>query len=492
MATKESLYFEIDSNLKSVVKDQGEWNREIKKTKDNIEDVNKEGKEVVAEMNILGVSINGLKAGWKSAASGAKFMFRSIKMGIISTGIGVFVVALGSLATWFAKTKKGAEFLETALSGIGAAFNVIGDRIAKFGGGLMKLLTNTKGGLKDMKDSFKGIGTEIQTDVLLTMALTKQNQKLADSQRELSVETAKRRADIEELKLIAEDTTKAEAVRLQAARDAFKIENDLLERNIANAEKAVELEKARHRTIEPMKEDLDALAQLEIELANIRGESTTKQIELNNKINSIEAETAAKRKENSDARIQQLKDEQQAAEDLYNAQIAQANAWEQKVKSLADKEKAEIQSVEDFKRATINVGFAAAQALAGKNAGLSKAVAAAQTIYSTQQGIMAALAATSPADKLMPYPLRLANAISVGVMGAAALANIMSTDPMGGSLSTSGTPSPSAQTPAPQMMSGTFELGGGIKPEPMQAYVVSDDITNNQNKLATIRRRATI
>ena len=42
------------------------------------------------------------------------------------------------------------------------------------------------------------------------------------------------------------------------------------------------------------------------------------------------------------------------------------------------------------------------------------------------------------------------------------------------------------------MMGGTFELGGGIKPEPVQAYVVSDDITNNQDKLAAIRRRATI
>ena len=42
------------------------------------------------------------------------------------------------------------------------------------------------------------------------------------------------------------------------------------------------------------------------------------------------------------------------------------------------------------------------------------------------------------------------------------------------------------------MMSGAFELTGGQAVEPVQAYVVSDDITNNQNKLAIIRRRATI
>ena len=49
-----------------------------------------------------------------------------------------------------------------------------------------------------------------------------------------------------------------------------------------------------------------------------------------------------------------------------------------------------------------------------------------------------------------------------------------------------------AQIPAPQMMSGAFELGGGLEVEPTRAYVVSDDITASQNGLEVIRRRATI
>ena len=47
-------------------------------------------------------------------------------------------------------------------------------------------------------------------------------------------------------------------------------------------------------------------------------------------------------------------------------------------------------------------------------------------------------------------------------------------------------------TPAPQMMSGQFELGGGIAPEPVKAFVVTDEMTNSQDQLANIRRRATI
>ena len=49
-----------------------------------------------------------------------------------------------------------------------------------------------------------------------------------------------------------------------------------------------------------------------------------------------------------------------------------------------------------------------------------------------------------------------------------------------------------AATPAPQMMSGAFELSGGVAPEAMKAYVVTDEMTNSQNQLANIRRRATI
>ncbi len=47
-------------------------------------------------------------------------------------------------------------------------------------------------------------------------------------------------------------------------------------------------------------------------------------------------------------------------------------------------------------------------------------------------------------------------------------------------------------TPAPQMMSGAFDLTGGVAPEATKAYVVTDEMSNSQNQLANIRRRATI
>ena len=462
--------------------------------KSNIGDVSKDASSLAGEFKVMGVSLNSVKAGFVSVGRTAKASFATIKAGIMSTGIGALVIAFTSLATFLTKTKKGAELLEVAFAGVGAAISVIVDRVSKFGGAIVKLFQgNVKGALIDVKGAFTGIGTEIANDTKNAIALKQAFIALRDSERDLNVETAQRRAEIEALKLIAEDVSKSETERLAAAEEAFKIENDLLDKRVANAEEALRLQQEEMALGENMQEDLDKEAELLINLANIRAESTTKQIELNNKINSIEAEVAAKRTERNQARLDEIAAEKKASDDLYDAQIAQANAFEVRVKAQADREKAIAKELEDFKKATIQQGFGAAAA-AGENVALSKGVAAAQVIYNTQQGIMAAMGATSIADKLLPYPLRLANAISTGVMGAAALSKIMSTDPTsaggGGGGGVVGGTAP--QTPAPQMMSGAFELSGGVEPEPTRAYVVTDEMTNSQNQLANIRRRATI
>ena len=73
--------------------------------------------------------------------------------------------------------------------------------------------------------------------------------------------------------------------------------------------------------------------------------------------------------------------------------------------------------------------------------------------------------------------------------GIANLQKIYSTDVgTGGGGSAGAAP----MTPAPQMVGGAFELGGGVAPEPLRAYVLTDEMSESQNLLANIRRRATI
>ena len=111
---------------------------------------------------------------------------------------------------------------------------------------------------------------------------------------------------------------------------------------------------------------------------------------------------------------------------------------------------------------------------------------AAQTIFNTQQSIMKAMAD-------VPYPYNIVQSALNGIMGASAIQKILSTDPTGaGSGGGGGAVGGGTQTPAPQMMSGAFDLSGGVEPEAFRAYVVTDEMTSSQNQLANIRRRATI
>ena len=544
---KEVLNLEVKSNIKSVTKDTD-------KLAESIEDINQEAKESIGNFTLMGVSLNGVKAAFAKVIPMAKAMFGTIKAGLISTGIGALVVAFGTLAAWFTKTKKGAEVLSVVFKGVGAAVSVIIDRIAKFGGGIAKILSgNVRSGLKDMGDTFKGIGTEILTDTLHAMELEKQLQRLVDRERDLSVETVQRRAEIEQLKMIAEDVTKSEEERLAAAEKAFKIETDLLEKRIENAEEAVRIEEARLSDIlDPTAEALDLLAQKEIDLATIQGESATKQIELNNKINAIKQTTITLNEQlrlDAEAELQttqdmlrtlqllRIEDEHDKAlkrlENERDDQLADAKkikgvearearikvineTFQEKYFDLLDKnrlvtitesKKTAVESSKwskylaerqmewskmstDAKLDHIHQVAGTFAKAAGEQTAAGKAFAIIQATIDTYKGATAAFSSMAG----IPYVGPVLGGIAAAAAIASGLKNVQAISSAGGGGGGGGgsTPSTPAAPPSPQMMSGAFELTGGQEVEPARAYVVSDDITNNQNKLAIIRRRATI
>tara|TARA_R110000868_G_scaffold119069_1_gene315491 strand:- start:835 stop:2742 length:1908 start_codon:yes stop_codon:yes gene_type:complete len=70
-------------------------------------------------------SFRGMRAGLKNAVLGMK----TLKGAIASTGVGLLVVAIGSLALWFTKTKKGAEALEIATAVLEVAMSALVDTV---------------------------------------------------------------------------------------------------------------------------------------------------------------------------------------------------------------------------------------------------------------------------------------------------------------------------------------------------------------------------
>ena len=128
----------------------------------------------------------------------------------------------------------------------------------------------------------------------------------------------------------------------------------------------------------------------------------------------------------------------------------------------------------------------------GEETAAGKAMAVTQATIDTYKGATAAYASLAGIPVVGP----VLGGVAAGAAIASGLANvkaILATDGGGGSAPSGGSvPTAGATAPAPEMMSGAFELSGGQAPEPVKAFVVTDEMSNSQDQLANIRRRATI
>ena len=512
------------------------------KVKSDIKDATQDAKGLASEFEVMGVSLNTIKTSFGKIIPIAKASFATIKAGIMSTGIGVLVIALGSVITYLTQTKKGAEVLEKGLKTMGAAISVITDRVSKFGGAVIKFFKGDfKGAAEDAKASVSGVVAEIKEEVKETIKMVGAQQKLRDAQRDLNVETAKSVAFVEQQKLIAEDVTKTYAEREEAAKTAFAKEQELENKRIALAEENLRLKQQEVGMGESMAEDLDALAEAEIELANIKQESAGRQISLQNFLNGLRATEKAE-KEAEAAEVQAKKDEEDEkekerikteGEELRaireeNMLLEIEDLKERALKKLEIERLAELERIKDFENfkeleAEINKKYARAEEeleekkvewaditteqkvdlaknafqnmskILGEETEAGKAMAIMAATISTYQS------AVSSYNSLAGIPVvgPALGAIAAGAAIAMGLKNIQairSAKPEGGG-GGGGSVSAGAGgggTPAPEMLSGAFDLSGVNEPEPVQAYVVTDDMTNSQDKLANIRRRATI
>jgi len=134
-------------------------------------------------------------------------------------------------------------------------------------------------------------------------------------------------------------------------------------------------------------------------------------------------------------------------------------------------------------QANVNDQMAAYSQLSGALSSLfgdNKELAAASAIIDTYVGANKAFAVGGPAG--------FATGAAIIAAGLNNVKKIYETGDAAGGGGGGAVPS----TPAPALTSGAFDLSGVTAPEPIQAYVLTDSMTASQDKLATIRRRATI
>ncbi len=463
--------------------------------KSNIGDVSKDASGLASEFKVMGVSLNDVKKGFVTMGTTAKASFATIKAGIASTGIGALVLAIGSLVTYFTSTKRGADQLSQAFTAMGAVVDVLKDRLSQVGEALTFVFSGEfrKAG-EALKGVFSGITEEVEKEVAAMVALKKRTQELRDADMEFMVQKAKTRQEIEKARLIAEDETKSAKERLDNLKTALELEEKTTQRELVLARERMEIQKQEMALSENSAEDEQRLAQLQTDIIEKETASIKMRRRVVTEVNSLEREIRAEEEARAKERLDEINAEKKAREDLYNAQIKQADEWLKTVERLEKEEKAKDKAISDAKIALADRSLQLVGALAGEGTAIAKGVAVARATMNGIQGVQAAFstAQESPITIGFPgYPM-----VQAGLAAAFAtmqIQKILSVQPGGSTdMSVDGAGGGGGGTPAPQMMSGAFELTGGVAPEPLKAFVVTDEMTNSQNQLANIRRRATI
>ena len=506
------------NGLKSLKQEQKEATQEVKKHKDAQKENSKESKESIADFKFMGVSLNGVKKGFAKVIPTAKAMFGTIKAGMISTGIGALVIAVVALMQTFKRSEEGQEKFQRIMAAIGAVTGQVADAFANLGGiiidtfkdpmpamksfgnGLLKFLKDPTGAARDMfvkaTIAAKDFVDETSKEVDALIEVTNMRQKAHHIDRELKVERAEANRKINDIRLQAEDREKNSATeRIALLRKAQAIEEGITAKEIESKQILIDAQvlhmKQGHNNIEQK----DKLAQLQADAINLDTKRLRSQRLLQTQITTALNEEKAARKENQ-VELEVLVDE---TIDLSDKLIKADNTVLDNYLANNEKRKKSDEAMKVAKlgvTSAIGNAMGALSGLMAEGTNAAKAAALAEIAISTGVGIVQGLDIAQKSSKAagpaaaFAFPLFYATQLAA-VLGAAAQAKAVMGAGGGGGGGGS-IPSASSSTPAPQMMSGAFDLSGGVAPDAMKAYVVTDEMSNSQNQLANIRRRATI
>jgi len=286
---------------------------------------------------------------------------------------------------------------------------------------------------------------------------------------------------------IRDDETKTFAERIAANKELGDIldkqEVEMLKlanTRVASAKLELDANKDNIDLQVAYQQTLNDRAGVEAQVAGFRSEQLTNEVSLNKELLESQKEIRAEGLVGMELELQEL-------QDAYDLKIKMAEKAGMKTTAITKKfEAAKTKIVKDNENAKLAAisGFASAvNALAGEQKGIAVATA----LMNTYLGVTEVMK-----DPTIPSTtMKFLAAGTVLAGGLANVQNILKQDVGSGSGGGGGNVA-AASAPAPQMMSGAFELSGGVAPEPTRAYVVTDEMTNSQNQLANIRRRATI
>jgi len=435
----------------------------------------------------------------------------------------------------FAKNVK--SFITDRINGIIDSFGLLGSAIKKaftgdFSGaaedakkGLIKLNDNTnlvKMGVDALSKSTRELVKEMKEEAKIAGQIADIRAEADKLDRKLIVDRAK--ADRDRATLLEQSVNKEKfsvEERIGFLQEAADLEEKITNQEIEAAQKRLDAQRAENALGKSRKEDKDAEAELEAKLIQLETAKLTKQKEVTSQIIAFKAEEAAQLKAIADQQAAEDKEraDQKAADDKARKDKEAEEAKARKEKQIeVDRIVGEAQ--QQIQLAQLNNaqrGFQLLSSLAGKNKGLQAAAIIGENAVGIAKQVISTQAANRAVDlkyALIPGGVALAaaektiNKVSLGIgvaSSVAATAKALSALKSGGSAAGAGVGAATGgggggtepQAPSFNIVgaSDTNQLAeaiGGQTQQPVQAYVVANDVTTAQSLENNIVEGATL
>ena len=339
---------------KEAAKEMGAVEKATEKANDAAEEYEDTLGDLAKETEVFGVSINGISSAFKGsikAVKGSVTSLKGFKTALIATGVGAFVVVLGTLATAFASTSQGMALVEDVSSILANTWQVVIKRVGLLAKGLSQFFSRDfKGAFETLGDAVSGFGSEIAEAAKQGSILAQRERDLVTEKNALLVSQAAEIANLEKLRNFSDDVTQSLEDRIEATKKARAIIAKQSADNVAIAQKELQLFKDSNDLTNLSIEQQTTLAELEAEISIKRGEAIATDTGELTKLNGFKDELAALEAERRQIEADALAEIEQKAEEAADAEIVRiekvaAAQIKADKKALADKKKKAAEDV---------------------------------------------------------------------------------------------------------------------------------------------------
>lgn len=420
---------------------------------------------------------------FKNPMETIKSIGRAIKENLINRfqGILEFLPAIGEAITlaFKGKFKEAGKVAADAAGKMVLGVENVTDKIAAAGEAIGEFAADFVASTKKSIDSSND--------------LIKAQQRLRDQQRDLNVEYAQARAEIEQLKQKRDDERLSIEERIEAAQMASDLDQEFADKREAIANREVELVQREIALQGETVERLDALADARIAAAEAAESSAAVQTELMTSIYGLEQEAITIEQEKID------KQKEAAAETARLLQeendLKQKNAEEDIARN-----KEVFESRIQFATQALGALAALNEAFSGdsekqqkKAFQRNKAIGISTAIINTAGAIIGAI---NPASGGLGIPAGLPGAAIAAATGVAQIATIAKSRFKGGGGTSPSAPSggggiAGAEVPQTPQLDLSF-LGAGAGQDGFRTYVIASEVSNSQQANQKINDQAAL